>query len=68
MLYAILEVANNRTKSIYCFLQIADALYYNAALTLNILHKLGIATEVFNHWFQMLQQTKKSGTKANFKR
>ncbi|KAL8105776.1 importin beta-like SAD2 [Apium graveolens] len=47
---------------------IADALYYNAALTLNILHKLGIATEVFNHWFQMLQQTKKSGTKTNFKR
>lgn len=57
-----------KSKTSFNFLQIADALYYNSALTLNILHKLGIATEVFNHWFQMLQQTKKSGTKANFKR
>ncbi|KAJ9546837.1 hypothetical protein OSB04_019380 [Centaurea solstitialis] len=47
---------------------IADALYYNASLTLNILQKLGVATEVFNLWFQMLQQTKKSGVRANFKR
>ncbi|GJU50502.1 DNA-directed RNA polymerase II subunit 1 [Tanacetum coccineum] len=47
--------------------QIADALYYNASLTLNILQKLGVATEVFNLWFQMLQQTKKSGVRANFK-
>ncbi|GJZ20193.1 hypothetical protein Tco_0556783, partial [Tanacetum coccineum] len=47
---------------------IADALYYNASLTLNILKKLGVATEVFNLWFQMLQQTKKSGVRANFKR
>ncbi|KVH96384.1 Armadillo-like helical [Cynara cardunculus var. scolymus] len=49
-------------------LLIADALYYNAPLTLNILQKLGVATEVFNLWFQMLQQTKKSGVRANFKR
>ncbi|KAM7484745.1 hypothetical protein LguiA_000754 [Lonicera macranthoides] len=47
---------------------IADALYYNASLTLNILQKLGVATEIFNLWFQMLQQTKKSGARANFKR
>ncbi|KAJ8547024.1 hypothetical protein K7X08_010610 [Anisodus acutangulus] len=47
---------------------IADALYYNAPLTLNILQKLGIATEVFNLWFQMLGQTKKSGARVNFKR
>ncbi|KAI3700144.1 hypothetical protein L2E82_44762 [Cichorium intybus] len=47
---------------------IADALYYNASLTLNILQKLGVAIEVFNLWFQMLQQTKKSGVRANFKR
>ncbi|GKD53693.1 importin beta-like SAD2, partial [Tanacetum coccineum] len=47
---------------------IADALYYNASLTLNILQKLGVAKEVFNLWFQMLQQTKKSGVRANFKR
>ncbi|KAL0432978.1 UNVERIFIED_CONTAM: Importin beta-like SAD2 [Sesamum latifolium] len=47
---------------------VADALYYNASLTLNILQKLNVATEVFNLWFQMLQQTKKSGARANFKR
>ncbi|KAK4732977.1 hypothetical protein R3W88_025965 [Solanum pinnatisectum] len=47
---------------------IADALYYNAPLTWNILQKLGIATEVFNLWFMMLGQTKKSGKRVNFKR
>ncbi|TQD89342.1 hypothetical protein C1H46_025108 [Malus baccata] len=47
---------------------IADALYYNAALALCILQKLGVATEIFNLWFQMLQQVKKSGVHANFKR
>ncbi|CAN6552416.1 unnamed protein product [Malus baccata var. baccata] len=47
---------------------IADALYYNAALALSILQKLGVATEIFNLWFQMLQQVKKSGVHANFKR
>ena len=49
-------------------LQIADALYYNSSLTLGILHKLGVATEVFNLWFQMLLEVKKSGMRANFKR
>ncbi|KAJ0971919.1 hypothetical protein J5N97_019878 [Dioscorea zingiberensis] len=47
---------------------IADALYYNPSLTLSVLHKLGVASEVFNLWFQMLQQVKKSGVRANFKR
>ncbi|KAI9080651.1 hypothetical protein K1719_037408 [Acacia pycnantha] len=47
---------------------IADALYYNAALTLSILQKLGVASEIFNLWFHMLQQVKKSGVRANFKR
>ncbi|KAK2641702.1 hypothetical protein Ddye_023465 [Dipteronia dyeriana] len=47
---------------------IADALFYNSSLTLSILHKLGVATEVFNLWFQMLQQVKKSGVRVNFKR
>ncbi|KAF8402253.1 hypothetical protein HHK36_013205 [Tetracentron sinense] len=49
-------------------IQIADALYYDATMTLSTLQKLGVATEVFNLWFQMLQQTKKSGVRANFKR
>ncbi|THF97629.1 importin beta-like SAD2 [Camellia sinensis] len=61
-----------RTEKAYlkCLLMqvIADALYYNAFFTLNILQKLGVATEIFNLWFQMLQQTKKSGVRANFKR
>ncbi|CAJ1838599.1 unnamed protein product [Sphenostylis stenocarpa] len=47
---------------------IADALYYNAALTLGILQKLGVASEIFHLWFQLLQQVKKSGMRANFKR
>ncbi|KAG6481889.1 hypothetical protein ZIOFF_058512 [Zingiber officinale] len=47
---------------------IADAFYYNPALTLGLLHKLGVAVEVFNLWFQMLQEVKKSGLRANFRR
>ncbi|XP_019186785.1 PREDICTED: uncharacterized protein LOC109181463 [Ipomoea nil] len=46
---------------------IVDALYYNPSFTLSILQKLG-ATEIFNLWFHMLQQTKKSGARANSKR
>lgn len=61
-----------RTEKSYlkCLLMqvIADAFYYNAALTLNILQRLGVAVEIFNLWFQMLQQKKKSGVHANFKR
>ncbi|KAK3204665.1 hypothetical protein Dsin_018711 [Dipteronia sinensis] len=62
----------HRTEKPYlkCLLMqvIADALFYNSSLTLSILHKLGVATEVFNLWFQMLQQVKKSGVRVNFKR
>ncbi|XP_047182998.1 importin beta-like SAD2, partial [Vigna umbellata] len=50
------------------FFQIADALYYNGALTLSILQKLGVASEIFHLWFLLLQQVKKSGMRANFKR
>ncbi|XP_074569121.1 importin beta-like SAD2 [Curcuma longa] len=46
---------------------IADALYYNSSLTLGILHKLGVASDIFSLWFQMLQEVKKSGVRANFK-
>nr|XP_018676718.1 PREDICTED: importin beta-like SAD2 isoform X2 [Musa acuminata subsp. malaccensis] len=49
-------------------LVIADSLYYNASLTLGILHKLGVATDIFNLWFQMLQEVKMNGTLANFRR
>ncbi|KAF8689581.1 hypothetical protein HU200_041756 [Digitaria exilis] len=47
---------------------IANALYYNPALTLETLNKLGVAADIFNHWFTMLQQVKKSGARVNFKR
>ncbi|KAF0929516.1 hypothetical protein E2562_021766 [Oryza meyeriana var. granulata] len=47
---------------------IANALYYNPSLTLATLHKLGVVTEIFNLWFVMLEQVKKSGVRANFKR
>jgi len=49
-------------------MQIANALYYNPALTLETLNKLGVAADIFNHWFAMLQQIKKSGARVNFKR
>ncbi|KAI4334803.1 hypothetical protein L6164_013512 [Bauhinia variegata] len=61
-----------RTEKSYlkCLLMqvVADALYYNASLTLNILQRLGVASEIFTLWFHMLQQVKKSGLRANFKR
>lgn len=56
------------TSVFIIFMQIADALYYNAAFTLSILQKLGVATEIFGLWLQMLQQVKKSGMRANFRR
>ncbi|CAI8606518.1 unnamed protein product [Vicia faba] len=66
----------NRTKKSFLkclfmqllFFHIADALYYNSALTLNILQKLGVASEFFHLWFHLLGQVKKSGLRANFKR
>ncbi|VAH46983.1 unnamed protein product [Triticum turgidum subsp. durum] len=47
---------------------IANVFYYNPSFTLAMLHKLGVATEIFNLWFVMLQQVKKSGKRVNFKR
>lgn len=35
---------------------------------MSILQKHGVAAEIFNLWFQMLQQTKRSGLRANFRR
>ncbi|XP_057427481.1 importin beta-like SAD2 homolog isoform X2 [Lotus japonicus] len=62
----------NRTEksNLKCLLMqvVADALYYNAALTLSILQRLGVASEIFNLWFHMLQEVKKSGVHAHFKR
>ncbi|KAK8556288.1 hypothetical protein V6N13_064338 [Hibiscus sabdariffa] len=47
---------------------IANALYYNSTLTLGILDKFCVTSEVFNLWFQLLQQVRKSGVRVNFKR
>ncbi|KAE8702954.1 Importin beta-like SAD2 [Hibiscus syriacus] len=62
----------NRTEKsrLKCLLikVIAIAIYYNAVLTLSILNKFAVTTEVFNLWFQLLQQVRKSGVRANFKR
>ncbi|XP_019157945.1 PREDICTED: transcription initiation factor TFIID subunit 2-like [Ipomoea nil] len=59
-------LGNNEAR--YRRYKIVDALYYNPSFTLSILQKLGVATEIFNLWFHMLQQTKKSGARANSKR
>ncbi|KHG12253.1 putative importin-7 [Gossypium arboreum] len=62
----------NRTEKprLKCLLVqvIANAVYYNAALTLSILNKFSVTTEVFNLWLQLLQHVRKSGLRANFKR
>ncbi|KAJ0261946.1 Importin beta-like SAD2 [Hirschfeldia incana] len=47
---------------------VANMLYYNPSLTLGVLHNTGLASTVFDIWFQMLGQKKKSGLPANFKR
>ncbi|EOA26503.1 hypothetical protein CARUB_v10022552mg [Capsella rubella] len=47
---------------------VANMLYYNPGLTLGVLHNTGLASKVFDLWFQMLQQKRKSGLPANFKR
>ncbi|KAJ4866585.1 Importin beta-like SAD2 [Raphanus sativus] len=47
---------------------VANMLYYNPGLTLGVLHNTGLASTVFDIWFQMLQQKKKSGLPVNFKR
>ncbi|KAG8481268.1 hypothetical protein CXB51_026029 [Gossypium anomalum] len=47
---------------------IANAVYYNAVLTLSILNKFCVTLEVFNLWFQLLQQVRRSGRRVNFKR
>ncbi|CAH2059895.1 unnamed protein product [Thlaspi arvense] len=47
---------------------VANMLYYNPSLTLSVLHNTGLASKVFDLWFQMLQQKKKGGQPANFKR
>ncbi|XP_018682806.2 importin beta-like SAD2 isoform X1 [Musa acuminata AAA Group] len=46
---------------------IADALYYNTSLTLGMLYKLGIVSDIFNLWFQMLQEVGKNGISVNFR-
>ncbi|CAN8315578.1 unnamed protein product [Cochlearia groenlandica] len=47
---------------------VANMLYYNPGLTLGVLHNTGLVSKVFDLWFQMLQQKRKSGLPANFKR
>ncbi|KAF8079661.1 hypothetical protein N665_1010s0008 [Sinapis alba] len=47
---------------------VANMLYYNPGLTLGVLHNTGLASTVFDLWFHMLQQKKKSGLPENFKR
>ncbi|KAL4289962.1 hypothetical protein GQ457_14G000330 [Hibiscus cannabinus] len=47
---------------------IANAVYYNVTLTLSILNKFCVTSEVFNLWFQLLQQVRRSGARVNFKR
>ncbi|GMI92940.1 enhanced miRNA activity 1, SUPER SENSITIVE TO ABA AND DROUGHT2, UNARMED 9 [Hibiscus trionum] len=47
---------------------VANAVYYNSTLTVSLLDKFCVTTEVFNLWFQLLQQVRRSGVRVNFKR
>jgi hypothetical protein len=49
-------------------LQVANALYYNAALAIDILQKMGVIAEVFQAWLSFLYETKKSGQPVHFRR
>ncbi|KAJ6674732.1 IMPORTIN-7 8 11 [Salix viminalis] len=70
MIITVKQLRRTEKSHLKCLLMqvVADALYYNPALTLSILQKLGVATEIFNLWFQMLQQVKRSGVRTNFRR
>ncbi|MCO5586566.1 hypothetical protein L7F22_040508 [Adiantum nelumboides] len=47
---------------------VANALYYNPGLSLSILQRMGVTSEVFQTWFNLLQERKKSGQPAHFRR
>jgi hypothetical protein len=47
---------------------IANGLYYNAPMCLTILQHLGVTSEIFQSWFQMLYEVKKSGKPLHFVR
>eukprot|EP00216_Chloropicon_sp_CCMP2111_P001287 CAMPEP_0198243276 /NCGR_PEP_ID=MMETSP1446-20131203/26275_1 /TAXON_ID=1461542 ORGANISM="Unidentified sp, Strain CCMP2111" /NCGR_SAMPLE_ID=MMETSP1446 /ASSEMBLY_ACC=CAM_ASM_001112 /LENGTH=1052 /DNA_ID=CAMNT_0043927057 /DNA_START=26 /DNA_END=3184 /DNA_ORIENTATION=+ len=47
---------------------VANALYYNAALTVQILQKHGLVSEVFTVWFQMIWKTTEKGRVGHFRR
>lgn len=47
---------------------VANALYYNTGLALGVLQKLGVTAEIFQMWFTLLHETKKSGQPVHFRR
>lgn len=48
--------------------QVANGLYYNAPMCLTILQHLGVTSEIFQTWLQMLYAVKKSGKPLHFVR
>lgn len=49
-------------------MQVANGLYYNAGHCLTILQQLGVTGEIFQAWFQMLYEVKKTGKAVHFVR
>ncbi|KAG0567157.1 hypothetical protein KC19_7G115500 [Ceratodon purpureus] len=45
---------------------VANGLYYNAPMCLTILQHLGVTSEIFQMWLQMLYAVKKSGNPLHF--
>ncbi|GLC37117.1 hypothetical protein PLESTB_000981600 [Pleodorina starrii] len=63
-----LQTATNRTLKDTLVLVVANALYYNAALTLGILSQMGAVGSFFSGWFAAIFAVKKSGKPKHFRR
>ncbi|KAJ7538458.1 hypothetical protein O6H91_11G048900 [Diphasiastrum complanatum] len=47
---------------------VANSLYYNASFCLNVLQSLGVTADIFQTWFHMIYEVKKSGKPLHFRR
>eukprot|EP01025_Chloroclados_australasicus_P041371 TRINITY_DN4379_c1_g1_i7.p1 TRINITY_DN4379_c1_g1~~TRINITY_DN4379_c1_g1_i7.p1 ORF type:complete len:611 (-),score=99.68 TRINITY_DN4379_c1_g1_i7:928-2580(-) len=63
-----LKTANDRYLQDYLILVVANCFFYNAPLTLNLLHQLGAVSGIFQKWFEMLFAKGAKGGPVHFKR
>ncbi|GIL84239.1 hypothetical protein Vretimale_15865 [Volvox reticuliferus] len=63
-----LQTATNRTLKDTLIMVVANALYYNATLTLGLLVQMGVVGQFFAAWFASIFANKKSGKPKHFRR